>query len=64
MPATWGNELAPGVPADTLSWFALIQATSSLRFVAGIVVLPTSRNGLLGKSATGSKSFSTSNGRE
>ena len=53
-------EPAPAVPAVALSWLALSQAISSLRFLAGSVFVLTTTIGLLGSSTTGSRSVSMS----
>ncbi len=60
MPAICGIDPTPGVPADNGFGRALAQATRSSRLLAGMLVRATSRNALLGNSATGSRSFNTS----
>ena len=55
-PATWLGEPTPDVPMVTLSGLALIQATSSFRLFAGMVLRASIRNGCVTASATGSKS--------
>ena len=61
-PPTWLGVPMPELPCEIFVWLALRYAMNSVRSFAGVVFLPTIRNGWVAISAIGSKSFTRSYG--